>query len=120
MKKLRTVHLFLGCIFAPMLLFFAISGIWQMFGMDYTDSHPVLSRLTTIHTARGLKGGPPTNLSSPMLKAYVLAMAFGLIVTTIIGVIMAFRFGQSRRTTFYCLVFGCLFPLVLVCLKAFL
>jgi hypothetical protein len=33
MKKLRLLHLYLGCIFAPMLLYFAVSGIWQTVGI---------------------------------------------------------------------------------------
>ena len=31
MKFLRTLHLFLGCLFAPMLIFFAVTGSWQLF-----------------------------------------------------------------------------------------
>ena len=31
MTRLRSLHLYLGCIFAPMLLLFAITGIWQTF-----------------------------------------------------------------------------------------
>lgn len=34
MKKLRSIHLYLGCIFAPLLLFFAVSGIWQVLGVE--------------------------------------------------------------------------------------
>jgi hypothetical protein len=46
MQKLRALHLYLGCLFAPMLLFFAASGIWQTLGI-----HPrLLQRLSTIHT----------------------------------------------------------------------
>ena len=32
MKRLRAIHLYLSCVFAPLLLFFAISGIWQTWG----------------------------------------------------------------------------------------
>src|SRR6266513_2469552 len=31
MKSLRSLHLFLGCLFAPMLIFFAVTGSWQLF-----------------------------------------------------------------------------------------
>jgi len=34
MQKLRQIHLYLGCFFAPMILFFALSGVWQEFGLN--------------------------------------------------------------------------------------
>ena len=52
MQKLRNLHLYLGCMFAPLLLFFAVSGIWQMVG---TKGSRLLGLLSTIHTSRGLK-----------------------------------------------------------------
>ncbi len=58
MKNLRSLHLYLGCIFAPLLLFFAASGIWQTLGIRL----PLLQRLSTIHTSHVLKvGGSLTN-----------------------------------------------------------
>jgi hypothetical protein len=50
MKKLRLLHLYLGCIFAPMLLFFAISGIWQTLGIGHSG---LLAMLSTVHLGRG-------------------------------------------------------------------
>jgi hypothetical protein len=50
MQKLRSVHLYLGCLFAPMLLFFAISGIWQTYILgktakeDKKTKHPRLDK----------------------------------------------------------------------------
>src|SRR5881394_3314209 len=63
MQKLRSIHLYLGCLFAPMLLFFAISGILQTCALApaYQQSK-ALAWLSTIHTSHGLKVG---TLSSP-------------------------------------------------------
>tara|TARA_B100000678_G_C17930019_1_gene390906 strand:+ start:88 stop:231 length:144 start_codon:yes stop_codon:yes gene_type:complete len=33
MKWIRTLHLCLGCLFAPLLIFFCASGAWQLFGL---------------------------------------------------------------------------------------
>jgi hypothetical protein len=49
MKKLRSLHLYLGCIFAPMLLFFGISGFWQTFDPEYDHHSKALALLSTIH-----------------------------------------------------------------------
>jgi len=113
MKKLRSIHLYLGCIFAPMLLFFAISGIWQTLGLR----SPILQWLSSIHTAVRFKNGH--ELSSPVLRYFVVVMSLAFIVTTILGVVMAVKFGQHRMTACLCLVFGALFPLVMIFIKAF-
>ena len=112
MQKLRSIHLYLGCLFAPMLLFFAISGIWQTYALapDYQHAK-ALAWLSTIHTSHPLKAG---TLSSLALRGFVLVMAVSFIVTTILGIVMAVRFGKSRRAAFCCLAAGVLFPLAIV------
>jgi hypothetical protein len=112
MQKLRAIHLYLGCVFAPLLLFFAVSGIWQTLGWH----SPILQRLSTIHTSHGSKIGG--NLTSLALLVFVLLMAVSFIVSTILGVVLALKMGRNRRAAFYCLAFGVIFPLVLVLVKA--
>jgi hypothetical protein len=117
MQKLRSIHLYLGCIFAPMLLFFAISGIWQTYAPLPAYQHSaVRAWLSTIHTSHGLKAG---TLSSPALRDFVLVMAASFIVTTILGVVMSVKYSRSRRAAYCCLAFGVLFPLVFILIKAF-
>lgn len=113
MQKLRSVHLYLGCVFAPMLIFFAVSGIWQMFFKKGNSG--ILARLSTIHTSHGLKSGD--DLTSPLMIAFVVLMALSFIVTTLLGVVMALKFGRSRRAACACLAFGVIFPLVLVLIR---
>jgi hypothetical protein len=108
MQKLRYIHLYLGCIFAPLLLFFAVSGIWQTLGLH---SH-LLERLSTIHTSHGLKSRD--GFSSFGLRIFVIVMALSFITTTILGIVMAFKFGRSRRVACYSLAFGVAFPPVLI------
>jgi hypothetical protein len=110
MQKLRSLHLYLGCIFAPMLLFFAISGIWQTLGIR----SPLLQRLSTIHTSHALKIGG--SLTSYFMFIFVILMAGSFILSTILGVIMALKYGRSRRAALYCLAAGVAVPLVLVLL----
>lgn len=113
MNKLRQIHLYLGCVFAPLLIFFAISGTWQTLGLHWKEGNFALALLSTIHMSRGLKKHDLSNLSSPMLRWIVIAMALSLIVTIVLGVVMAFRFGH-RRAALLCLALGVLVPLGLV------
>ena len=111
MQRLRSIHLYLGCIFAPLLLFFALSGIWQTLG---THSH-LLDRLSTIHTSHHLKAGG--GLTSVFMIILVILMAVNFIVTTILGVVMAIKFGRSRRAALCCMAFGAVCPFVFVLLR---
>src|SRR5689334_25244776 len=110
MQKLRSIHLYTGCVFAPLLLFFAVSGICQTLGL-HNRSH-FLARLSTIHTSHGLKAGG--SLSSAFLMGFVLVMAVSFIATTILGIVMALKFGKSRRAAFYCLAAGVVIPVAII------
>src|SRR5882757_4874819 len=112
MQKLRSLHLYLGCIFAPLLLFFAVSGVWQTLGIR----SPMLRLMATIHTSHELKSGG--GLSSLPLKLFVLMMTVSFIAMTILGVTMAVKYGRSSRTVYYSLAFGVIFPLILILIRA--
>jgi hypothetical protein len=114
MKKLRLLHLYLGCIFAPMLLFFAISGIWQTLGIGHSG---FLAMLSTAHRMTRLKSG--FTLSSGVLRGFILVMALGFIVSTVLGIVMALTQGTNRRKAFYCLAFGVLFPAAVMVISLF-
>jgi len=94
-----------------MLLFFAISGIWQMFNLHHAHSE-ILTRLSTIHTSHQLKTGG--SLTSFFMKAFVLAMTASFILSTILGVVLAIKHGKNRRMAFYCLAVGVILPLIIV------
>ena len=83
MKFLRTLHLYLGCLFAPMLIFFAVSGSWQLFNWheskkDHTYTAPrVLTVLSDVHKDAHI---PPTPGRKPTpLRYFMLAGAVGLV-----------------------------------------
>lgn len=114
MKMLRILHLYLGCAFAPMLLFFALSGLWQIFDLHWSENKPNwLSYLSTLHTGRGLKTTGETSLSSPIMEWFAAAMAVSLILTILLGIAMAFKFGH-RKTAFCCLAAGLGVPFLVI------
>ncbi len=112
MKKLRSIHLYLGCLFAPMLIFFALSGLWQTVPLESTHNSKALAWLSTIHTSHALKAG---TLSSVYMRWFVVAMAVSLIFTIVLGIFMAFKFGH-KRSALYCLAGGFVVPLIFVLL----
>src|ERR1017187_6603886 len=107
MKKLRALHLYLGCIFAPMLIFFAMSGIWQTLGIR----SGIFVWLSTIHTEWQLKNG--SHFGSWPLRIFVVVMAASFVISTSLGVVMALKHGGSRKAI-YCLACGVILPLAIV------
>lgn len=112
MKQLRSLHLYLGCIFAPMMLFFTISGLWQTWYPPFAAPSKTLTILSTIHTRMMLKNG--VNLGNSTLRYFVLVMAVSFIFSTILGVIMAVKHGGSRKAAYACLAFGVLCPTAII------
>jgi len=118
MKKLRQIHLYLGCLFAPVLIFFAVTGAWQLFGLDrgrkdgsYIPPHSAVV-LSEIHQFQHL---PNTSSESARpLRYFMLAAAVGLVLTTALGIIMAFRYGQSKIWVTSTLVAGVVIPIALL------
>jgi hypothetical protein len=119
MKFLRTLHLYLGCLFATMLIFFAVSGSWQVFNWHRSDKNwngyhapQALSILSEIHKEAHI---PPTRRSSPApLRYFMFAAALGFVGTTVIGVIMAYRFSRQPMVATICLASGAIVPAALL------
>ena len=114
MQKARAIHTYLGCFFAPMLLFFAASGIWQTLALHYRSR--ILGLLTTIHTSRNFKIG---GLTSSLLRDFVLVMSASFMVTIILGMVVALKSGRNRKAAVGCLLLGFLFPVMAVLVRLF-
>jgi hypothetical protein len=120
MSFLRRVHLYLGCFFAPMLVFFSVSGIWQVYGLQWVKGPNLLTYLSTIHMGHNLFFKDPAkaySLSSPYLEFFVVLMAASLVTSILLGVIMAFKFGRGTLAL-ASLAAGVIIPLVLILLFA--
>ena len=116
MKLLRSLHLYLGCIFAPMLILMSVSGIWQTFGLQNgPKGQPpsLLAYLSTIHTSWGMKSGSWT---SPAMKFFVVLTALSFLLTLLLGIIMAFRYGRGK-IVILSLLTGIAVPVSLVLLR---
>jgi hypothetical protein len=115
MPFLRRLHLYLGCLFAPALIFFAVSGTWQLYRLqdsakDGSYIAPrALQALSAVHTNAHLPGKRALDYT-PLHFFFVLAAA-GLVLTTVLGVVMAFRSSPRVFTPILLLGGGIALPL---------
>jgi hypothetical protein len=125
MRSLRQLHLYLGCVFAPLILYFALSGAWQVFrlndvpkeGPPPTALHAFLHELSKPHTHSALPGHDAKTESSTAFGAVALAMGLGLATTTALGIYLAMKCSPKPRTVWLCLGLGTALPVLLLWLR---
>lgn len=116
MKLLRRLHLFLGCFFAPLLLFYVATGWYQTLtlrrnkGLGEADDLP--SRLRSIHVDQIYPAESANSYSPVLFKILVVAMSVALIVTLLLGVVLAFRSLRQRWMVWLSLALGFLVPML--------
>jgi hypothetical protein len=120
MKLLRQIHLFLGVFFTPMLLFFVGTGWYQTVNHDRLkspgDAETLVQKFRVVHTDQIY----PTEHeirrpSSPKLfRALVVVMSAAIVSTTVIGIILAFRFSRKIWAVWLCLGLGLAVPAALL------
>jgi hypothetical protein len=118
MKSLRSLHLYLGCLFAPLLIFFAVTGSWQLFNWHQSTKDksyiapPALAALSFIHKDAHIPGTPGREPTP--LRYFMLAAGGGLVATSVIGIVMAYRFSQRPMVATVCLFAGIALPAALL------
>jgi hypothetical protein len=81
-----------------MLILFAVTGAAQMVGLKLG----ILSEAHVLHF-----GSVPFIILS-------VCMGLSVVVTAILGIAMALRYGGNQKVVWACLIFGVLFPTVLL------
>jgi ABC-type nitrate/sulfonate/bicarbonate transport system permease component len=119
MQFWRDIHLYLGCLFAPILIFFAVTGAWQLYRWNDSNKNGYiapkpLKMLSAIHKDQHL-GGKRYSVYTP-LRSFMFLSAAGLVLTTVLGIIMAFRFGRSIIAPLLCLGAGVAIPVAIILL----
>jgi hypothetical protein len=116
MKFLRKLHLYLGCFFTPILLFFALTGAAQLF--DYHQSQkdgsytaPAwLKLLSDVHIHQRWQHAA----ASQSFRVIAAAGAIGFLLTSLLGILMAFKLSKSKAVVWFCLIAGTLAPILLL------
>ncbi len=116
-KVMRSIHLYLGVFFTPLLLFFILTGSLQTFNLHEkhkTDSYQppaIIKSLSDVHKDQRWTSGDVKPESSKPFRWLVLLMAVGLIVSAILGVIMAFKYTKAWAV-WACLFGGTVIPCI--------
>ena len=131
MKNARLVHFYLGVFFAPLIIFFAFTGLLQVFklhesyreipgsqgdwiawfGQFHKEQAWVPPRVAPAKPApkkEGVYGKP--------MKWLVALMGAGLMASAILGLYIAFSYPSRRKPCLAALIAGILVPLVLMAL----
>ena len=139
-RQLRDWHAYIGALIAPAVLFFATTGVLQLWSLheahgDYTPP-ALFEKLGALHkdqkfalghhhdpepaaqphrAASAPEAPPPATL---MLKGFLTLVGLGLIASTLVGLWMALTQSPRRRTLAVILLIGAITPLVLAVLTA--
>ena len=116
LKLIRRLHLYLGVFFAPLLLFFVISGWYQTANPDRRkgpdEARAFWDRMRSIH-AEQILPSPKVDAYSPKLMRWLIyAMAAALIATVLLGVILALKTLKARWLVWVMLGLGFAAPAV--------
>ena len=118
MKFIRRAHLFLGCFFTPLLLFYILTGWYQSVNPNRlksaTEAETLLQKFRVVHSDQIY---PSENefqqKSSPKLfKALVVVMSIAATVTIGLGLVLSFRLFKPVWPVWLCLALGVLLPVL--------
>lgn len=119
MKRIRQIHFYLGVLFAPLIILFALSGALQTFrlqetpkGSTYTPPAWIV-KLADIHKDQRAAHEPGRHRSVP-LQWFVVIMSLGLISTSLLGIYMAFKYNRDKRLVFGLIILGIVIPIALL------
>lgn len=137
-QALRQLHLYVGALIAPSVLFFSFTGAVQLFSLHEAHGRygppPLVEKLGRLHkdqvfalkprrdppaAGRGMQSPPIAEkaAASPAtiaLKGFFLVVAMGLAVSTSLGIWIGLTQGRRRLAILLVLVFGTLTPIILV------
>jgi hypothetical protein len=120
MRTLRRLHTYLGVFFAPLLLFFVLTGWYQTVNHDRlkspAEAETLLQKLRTVHVDQIYPSEHEVKKpSSPKLfQVLVVTMSIALVATVLLGVVLAFRSIRSPWPICIALVLGLLVPILML------
>jgi hypothetical protein len=138
MSSIRIWHTYLGMILAPSIIFFALTGLLQIFSLheahDGYKPPALIEKLSAVHKDQVFEAkehdaepaepadAKPQAPQRSMLGTYVLKwffalVALGLGVSTVLGVWMGLKGTVRRRTNLWFLGLGIVLPVVLTILS---
>ena len=118
MKFIRRIHLYLGCFFAPLLIFYVATGWYQTVNPDRRkgvgDSNDLMSRLNRVHVEQYYPTESASGYATYLFRGLVVGMAIALVTTVALGVVLAFRASRNKWPVWVALALGIVLPIVLL------
>ena len=125
---LRLVHYYAGVFFAPTIIFFALSGVFQVFKLHeaYRETPGAqggpIAWMSQVHKEAALippkaapaKAPPPRAERSSPFKWFAALMGISLIGASLAGLWIAFNYPKRRQSFFATLLAGFVVPIVLL------
>ncbi len=115
-RWLRRIHLYLGVFFAPLLLFFVLTGWYQTVTPDrrkgVSDSDDWLSRMNRVHVEQYYPTQSAEGYSTKAFSLLVVAMSVALAATTLLGVVLAFQVIKNKGLVWISLALGIIVPAI--------
>ena len=118
MKTIRQAHLYLGCLFAPLIIYFCLSGIWQLFRFnDVPKEGPVssvrvmLHEISKPHTNATLPGKNPKQEKSDVFNLFAAIMGLGMTLSSILGIVLALKYTKKTSLVIFVLLAGTFLPI---------
>jgi hypothetical protein len=119
-RTLLRVHRYAGLAAAPLVLFFAVSGVWQTYRLhqqwknaSYTPP-ALLVAASRAHKAEKVA----TGVAGWAFKVFVTGAASLLTLTTLLGIVVALRVTRPRWLAVLLLVVGGALPALLFLVAA--
>ena len=136
LAQIRTVHYYAGVFFAPTIIFFALSGVLQLFKLheSYRATPGAqgdwIAWMSQVHKESALippkaapaaapaKQAPPRPERSSPFKWFAALMGVSLIGASLAGLWIAFNYPKRRQAFYAALVAGLILPIILLKLGA--
>jgi hypothetical protein len=119
-NKLRRLHSYLGVFFAPLLLFFICTGWYQTMHPDRrkgpAEVEGIADRARSVHADSLLPDPAVDRYATKPFRYFVVAMSLAFVITTVLGLILAFRFTRPKWMMAAMFLLGFALPLILLLL----
>lgn len=119
-QRARQLHTWLGVFFSPLLLLFICTGWWQTFTSDDDREkekdffNSLMARFSSVHTDDYFSHAGGSHEASEPFRILVGCMAAALIVTIILGLVLACQNAKKTRWNGLALLLGILIPALLL------
>ena len=119
MKWIRKAHLYLGLFCAPLVIFFAMTGAYQILFPDrskFGEAEGFWARLRTVHVDGIFPSATIKEYTPALFHGLAVLMALSLILSAVLGIVMAFRFSKKKWPVWGVLVIGIVLPVLFLLL----